>query len=72
VGLGIYKDKSKIKTATAKEMVRKKSRRPLGSGTIIIKRIANTKKTTPMSVTSFNNLKALLTLFTSSHPYYVF
>jgi len=52
VGFGIYNDKSKIKTATEREIVRKKSNTPLGSGTIIIKSIAKTKATTPKSVTS--------------------
>ncbi len=72
VGFGIYKDKSKIKTATAKEIVRKKSKSPLGSGTIIISSIANTNNTTPISVISLKNLNAFLTLFTRFHPYNVF
>ena len=52
VGLGIYKAKSKINTETDKEIVKKKSRSPLGSGIIIIKSIEKTNKTTPISVIS--------------------
>ncbi len=72
VGFGIYKLKSKIKTPTDKEIVRKKSSIPLGSGTIIIKSIAKTKTTTPKSVISLKNLSDFLTLFTRFHPYYIF
>jgi hypothetical protein len=52
-------------------MVRKKSSSPLGSGTIIIKSIANTNATTPKSVISLISLKDLLILFTSFYPYNV-
>ena len=51
VGFGIYKEISKINTDTANEIVKKKSKIPLGRGIIIIKRIANTKNTTPKSLT---------------------
>lgn len=53
VGFGIYNPKSNIKTATANEIVKKKSSIPLGSGIIIIKSIEKTNKTTPISVISF-------------------
>jgi hypothetical protein len=45
VGLGTYKDIIKIKTAIAREIVRKKSNIALGRGTMIIAKIAITKKT---------------------------
>ena len=54
MGFGIYKEISKINTDTANEIVKKKSKIPLGSGIIIIKRIANTKNTTPKSLASLN------------------
>ncbi len=69
VGFGIYKDKSKIKIETDKEIVRKKSKNPFGSGTIIIKRIAKTNPTTPKSVSSLKYLSEDFTLFISFHPY---
>ncbi len=50
-------------------MVKKKSKSPLGSGTIIIKSIAKTKATTPKSVISFINLRESLILFISFYPY---
>ena len=65
VGLGIYKLSSIIKTPTDKETVKKKSRIPLGSGTIIIKSIANTKPTTPKSVISLIVLNFDLTCVNS-------
>jgi len=69
VGLGIYKDNNKINTETDKEIVRKKSKKVLGNGTIIIKSIENTKITTPISVTSLINFSVFLTLFIRFHPY---
>ena len=69
VGFGIYNDKSKINTATDKEIVRKKSKNPFGRGTIIIKRIAKTNPTTPKSVSSLRYLREDLILLTSAHPY---
>ncbi len=69
VGLGIYKLKSNIKTATDKEIVRKKSSMLLGKGTIIIKSIANTNPTTPKSATSLNTFSDFLILSISFHPY---
>ena len=69
VGFGIYKDKSKIKTETDKDIVRKKSKNPFGSGTIMIKRIAKTNPTTPKSVSSLRYLREDFNLFTSFHPY---
>jgi len=51
VGFGTYKDIKRIKTATANEIVKKKSSKTLGNGIMIIKRIANTKNTTPKSLT---------------------
>jgi len=69
VGLGIYKDKSKIKIETDKEIVRKKSKKPFGKGTIIIKRIAKTNPTTPKSVSSLRYLREDFILVTSFHPY---
>jgi hypothetical protein len=39
---------------------------------MIIKSIANTKATTPKSVTSLNTLSEFLTLFTRFHPYNIF
>ena len=71
VGRGIYKDKSKIKTETDKEIVKKKSKIEFGRGTIIINNIEKTNITTPISVTSLRSFKVFLTLFTSSHPYYI-
>ena len=50
VGFGTYKDINIIKTATANDIVKKKSNTILGNGIIIIKRIANTKNTTPKSL----------------------
>ena len=70
-GFGIYKDKSKIKTATDKEIVRKKSKNPFGRGTIIIRRIAKTNPTTPKSASSLRCLREDFTLFNSVHPYCV-
>jgi len=72
VGFGIYKLKRSIKTPTDKDTVKKKSNIPLGSGTIIISNIANTKATTPKSVISLNPLSEFLILFTRFYPYYVF
>ena len=72
VGFGIYKLKSIIKIPTDKEIVKKKSSIPLGSGTIIIKSIANTNPTTPKSVISLRSLSDFLTLFTRTHPYNIF
>jgi len=72
VGLGIYKLSNKIKIPTDKEIVKKKSSIPLGRGIIIIKRIANTKATTPKSVISLSNFKEFFILFTRFHPYYIF
>ena len=72
VGFGMYNDKSKIKTATDKDIVRKKSKSPFGSGTIMIKRIAKTKPTTPKSVNSLKYLSEDFNLFTSVHPYCIF
>ena len=69
VGFGIYKDKSKIKIETDKEIVRKKSKNPFGRGIIIIKRIAKTNPTTPKSVSSLRYLREDLILLTSAHPY---
>jgi hypothetical protein len=69
VGFGIYKLKSNIKTPTDNEIVKKKSSIPLGSGTIIIKSIANTNATTPKSVISLNIFSEFLILFTRFHPY---
>ena len=45
VGLGIYKEIKMIKTAIAIEIVSIKSKRKLGRGTIIMAKIAITKKT---------------------------
>jgi hypothetical protein len=45
VGLGTYKDIINIRTESAKDIVRKKSSKPLGRGTIMIASIAITKKT---------------------------
>ena len=72
VGLGIYKLKSSIKTPTDKEIVKKKSSIPLGSGTMIIRSIANTKATTPKSVISLNIFNEFLILFIRFHPYNIF
>jgi hypothetical protein len=71
VGFGIYKLKRSIKTPTESDMVKKKSNMPLGSGTIIISNIANTKATTPKSVISLRNLSLFFILFTRFHPYNV-
>jgi hypothetical protein len=38
----------------------------------MIKRIANTKATTPKSVISLNTLSEFLILFTRFHPYNIF
>ncbi len=69
VGFGIYKDKSKIKIETDKEIVRKKSKNPFGRGIIIIKRIAKTNPTTPKSVSSLRYLRVYFILLTRFHPY---
>ena len=50
VGLGIYREIKIIKTDIAIEIVRKKSNKPLGKGTIIIAIIAIIK---PITVKSF-------------------
>ncbi len=72
VGFGIYKLRSKINIPTDKDIVRKKSSIPFGSGIIIIKSIAKTKATTPKSVISLNNLSEFLILFIRFHPYNIF
>ena len=72
VGFGIYKDKSKIKTDTDKDIVKKKSKNPFGRGTIIISRIEKTNTTTPKSVTSLKTFKLFFILFTRLYPYYIF
>ncbi len=53
-------------------MVRKKSSKELGRGTMIIKSIEKTNATTPKSVISLKNLSELLILVTRFHPYYIF
>ena len=69
VGFGIYNDNKRIKTETAKEIVRKKSSMELGSGIIIINSIENTKTTTPKSVTSLRSFREFFILFTRFNPY---
>ena len=59
VGFGIYKDIINIKTATAKEMVRKRSKTALGRGTMIIANIIKTKITT---IKSFDFLRGSIQL----------
>ena len=49
VGFGTYKDIIKIKTETAKEIVKKRSKTLLGSGTMMIASIIKTKTTTVKS-----------------------
>lgn len=70
-GLGIYNDKSKIKTETERESVKKKSNIELGKGTIIIRSIEKTKTTTPKSVISLKNFSVFLILFIRFYPYYI-
>ena len=72
VGFGIYNDKSKIKTETDKDIVRKKSKNPFGRGTIIISNIEKTNKTTPMSVISLKTLRVFFNLSTRLYPYHIF
>lgn len=50
VGLGTYSEISRIKTATAIEIVSRKSKTPEGRGTMIIARIAITNATTLKSL----------------------
>jgi len=50
VGFGTYSEMSKIKTARAIEIVRNRSKRPDGRGTIMIASIAITKTTTLKSL----------------------
>jgi len=53
-------------------MVRKKSNKELGSGTIIIKSIEKTKATTPKSVISLKTLSEFLIFVTRFYPYNIF
>jgi hypothetical protein len=62
VGFGTYKDIIKIKTETAREIVRKKSNIALGSGTMIIAKIAITKKTIVKSLLFARGAKNFIAL----------
>jgi hypothetical protein len=57
-GLGIYKAISIIRTDADSEIVRKKSRIALGSGTIIIDKIATKNSTIVKSLDPVTNFKA--------------
>ena len=71
VGFGMYNDKSSIKTETASDIVRKKSKNEFGRGIIIIKSIENTKTTTPKSVISLRSFNEFFILFIRFNPYHI-